>query len=142
MLSTDRIYHPVGNICCMISDPLKIFGDHQDISRLLTHFGIFVNEIDNLHLDAVEAVIHLIVHVNDFRLISSALKMITDMERIGDQAADIAEITVSMAEVGGTIDLAPIQEMSAITMQMVEKSIYRHLNRTADQTSHLDHFIV
>ena len=28
----------------------------------------------------------------DLRLISAALKMITDMERIGDQAADIAEI--------------------------------------------------
>ena len=51
------------------------------------------------------------------------------MERIGDQAADIAEITVSMAEVGGTIDLAPIQEMSAITMQMVEKSIGAFVNK-------------
>ena len=30
----------------------------------------------------------------DFRLISSALKMITDMERIGDHAADISEMTV------------------------------------------------
>lgn len=29
----------------------------------------------------------------DLRVISSALKMISDMERIGDQAADIAEIT-------------------------------------------------
>ncbi len=29
----------------------------------------------------------------DLRLISSALKMISDMERIGDQAADVAEIT-------------------------------------------------
>ena len=29
----------------------------------------------------------------DFRLISSALKMITDMERIGDHAADISEMT-------------------------------------------------
>ena len=29
----------------------------------------------------------------DLRTISSALKMISDMERIGDQAADIAEIT-------------------------------------------------
>ncbi|NLM26786.1 MAG: phosphate transport system regulatory protein PhoU, partial [Clostridiaceae bacterium] len=30
----------------------------------------------------------------DLRQISSALKMITDMERIGDQAADISEITM------------------------------------------------
>lgn len=32
----------------------------------------------------------------DLRLISSALKMISDMERIGDQAADISQITVFM----------------------------------------------
>ena len=34
----------------------------------------------------------------DLRLISSALKMITDMERIGDQAADISEIVIYLAE--------------------------------------------
>src|SRR5690554_6932747 len=34
----------------------------------------------------------------DLRLISAALKMITDMERIGDQAADIAEISVFLAD--------------------------------------------
>ena len=32
----------------------------------------------------------------DLRVISSALKMITDMERIGDQAADISEVTLQM----------------------------------------------
>ena len=34
----------------------------------------------------------------DLRLISSALKMITDMERIGDHASDISEITFSLAD--------------------------------------------
>ena len=33
----------------------------------------------------------------DLRVISSALKMITDMERIGDQASDISEITIQLA---------------------------------------------
>ena len=33
---------------------------------------------------------------SDLRMISSALKMITDMERIGDQAADISEITIRL----------------------------------------------
>ncbi len=35
---------------------------------------------------------------SDLRLISTALKMITDLERIGDQASDIAEITLSYCE--------------------------------------------
>ena len=34
----------------------------------------------------------------DLRLISAALKMITDMERIGDYAADISEMTILMAD--------------------------------------------
>ena len=33
----------------------------------------------------------------DLRVISSALKMITDMERIGDHASDISEITLQLA---------------------------------------------
>ncbi|MFR7846701.1 MAG: PhoU domain-containing protein [Coprococcus phoceensis] len=34
----------------------------------------------------------------DLRLISSALKMVTDMERIGDHATDISEITIALAD--------------------------------------------
>ena len=90
-------------------------------------------EIDQMEKEIERLCLKLLLQqqpvARDLRLISSALKMITDMERIGDQAADIAEITVSMAEVGGTIDLAPIQEMSAITMQMVEKSIGAFVNK-------------
>src|SRR5690554_3823285 len=33
----------------------------------------------------------------DLRMISAALKMITDMERIGDQASDISEITIRLS---------------------------------------------
>lgn len=43
----------------------------------------------------------------DLRTISSALKMISDMERIGDQAADIAEITRDIAD-NSIKDLVPI----------------------------------
>ncbi|MFR6185598.1 MAG: PhoU domain-containing protein [Lawsonibacter sp.] len=40
-------------------------------------------------------------------LISSALKMISDMERIGDQAADIAEITALSAQGSMAISQVP-----------------------------------
>ena len=58
----------------------------------------------------------------DLRTISSALKMISDMERIGDQAADIAEITrhTSGASLPGQIH---ISEMTRAAVKMVTDSV-------------------
>ncbi|MDD2569022.1 MAG: phosphate signaling complex protein PhoU [Clostridia bacterium] len=59
----------------------------------------------------------------DLRFISTALKMITDMERIGDQAADIAEITVHLSEKAYLIKLIDIPKMAEATVRMVRESI-------------------
>ncbi len=58
----------------------------------------------------------------DLRIISSALKMISDMERIGDQAADIAEIT---RHTGGenVFGKVHIKEMAEAAVKMVSNSI-------------------
>ena len=61
---------------------------------------------------------------SDLRLISSALKMITDLERIGDQAADIAEITLMYCDgkpAKQTFDT--VERMGAATIEMVQKSL-------------------
>ena len=50
----------------------------------------------------------------DLRLISSALKMITDMERIGDHASDISEITIALADQPYIKKLEHIQQMASI----------------------------
>ena len=59
----------------------------------------------------------------DLRQISSALKMITDMERIGDQAADISEITVLGNVKAATAETKHITEMAEATIKMVTDSI-------------------
>ena len=59
----------------------------------------------------------------DLRLISSALKMITDMERIGDQSADIAELTIFMAEKPYIKEVKHISQMGQETMIMVVTSV-------------------
>ena len=64
---------------------------------------------------------------SDLRKISSALKMITDMERIGDQAADIAEI-VSMANIIASDETFHIGDMAKATIKMVTESIDAFVN--------------
>ena len=60
---------------------------------------------------------------SDLRLISSILKMITDLERIGDQAQDISQITMHLVGKDYIKDLKHIKEMSKITKSMVKDSI-------------------
>ena len=59
----------------------------------------------------------------DLRTISAALKIITDMERIADHSADIAEITIRMANEKYIKPLIDIPKMADLARQMVKKSI-------------------
>lgn len=58
----------------------------------------------------------------DLRVVSSALKMIGDMERIGDQASDIAEITKHVSG-NNTFGRTHIKEMAEAAIKMVTDSI-------------------
>ena len=64
----------------------------------------------------------------DLRLISAALKMITDMERIGDQAADIAEI-VTFIDLSQSINDIHISDMAVAVIKMVTDSIDAFVKR-------------
>ena len=101
-----------------------------------------VKEIDALEKEidtkehSVEAIcIQLLLRqqpvATDLRRISAALKMVTDMERIGDQATDIAEIMQT-----GSIDVPVkgvcITEMAEFTMNMVNKSVEAYINRNLE----------
>ena len=77
---------------------------------------------------------------SDLRLISAALKMITDMERIGDQAEDIAEIA-STAKKKMLKKSKHIQRMAAATIDMVNKSVEAFIKKdllVAEEVSHND----
>jgi phosphate transport system protein len=65
----------------------------------------------------------------DLRLISAALKMITDMERIADQAADIAEIVVMLNGAPYIKRLEHIPEMAKKTIWMVTSAIDAFVKR-------------
>lgn len=67
----------------------------------------------------------------DLRVVSSALKMITDMERIGKQSADIAEI-VTLANIKASDHTADIHDMALAAIKMVTDSIDAFVNKDAD----------
>lgn len=64
----------------------------------------------------------------DLRQISAALKMITDLERIGDQASDIAEIITFIDKKAG-VDCEAICLMAEATIRMVTESIDAFVKR-------------
>ncbi|WMJ24419.1 phosphate signaling complex protein PhoU [Paludicola sp. MB14-C6] len=66
---------------------------------------------------------------SDLRLISTALKMITDMERIGDQAADIAELCVHLSKQPFIKKLDHISQMAKATIKMVKDSVDAFIGR-------------
>lgn len=66
---------------------------------------------------------------SDLRIISTALKMITDMERIGDNAEDIAEIARFLVNQKFIKDLVHIPQMAEATINMVTKSVDAFVNK-------------
>ena len=84
------------------------------------------NVIDQKERDIENRCMKLLLHqqpvARDLRTISAAMKLITDMERIGDQADDIAEIVVFLD--GHIVDnMELIEEMAQETIKMVTNSV-------------------
>ncbi len=90
------------------------------------------SKIDNLERDIETLCLRLLLQqqpvARDLRQISAALKMITDMERIGDQAVDIADIIALM---GGRIHdhCQMVSQMAGEASEMVTQSVEAYIKR-------------
>ncbi|SHD76018.1 phosphate signaling complex protein PhoU [Schnuerera ultunensis] len=90
-------------------------------------------EIDDMERAIEQRCLRLLLQqqpvAGDLRLISAALKMITDMERIGDQAADISEISIRLANETYLKELVHIPQMAEGAIKMVKNSIDSFVRR-------------
>lgn len=97
----------------------------------------FDEEIDDKEREIESLCLKLLLQqqpvAKDLRQISAALKMITDMERIGDHAADISEMTILMAKEPYVIDIQDLQKMAKETMIMLVKSIEAYVEKDMEK---------
>lgn len=88
--------------------------------------------IDRMERDIEHLCLKLLLQqqpvARDLRQVSAALKMITDMERIGDQAADIAEI-VKSTDMSLVREFPKIHQMAAKTAEMVHDAVKSFVDR-------------
>ena len=91
------------------------------------------SEIDRKERDIENLCLKLLLQqqpvARDLRQISAALKMITDMERIGDQAADISGIVIYLAGKPYIKSLEHLPQMAEASIKMVSGSIDAFINK-------------
>ncbi|MGI6020500.1 MAG: phosphate signaling complex protein PhoU [Lachnospiraceae bacterium] len=76
----------------------------------------------------------------DLRTITAAMKMVTDMERIGDHAADIAEITIMMAGSDYPLNIDNIRTMSVEAIVMLLHAVEAYVERDMEKAKEvIDH---
>ena len=104
----------------------------EDNDALIEKVFVADHEIDQMERDIETLCMRLLLQqqpvARDLRIISAALKMVSDMERIGDQASDIAEISKYIRTVG-KIENDDIYEMAKATITMVTNSIDSFVKR-------------
>nr|MCR5546962.1 phosphate signaling complex protein PhoU [Lachnospiraceae bacterium] len=76
----------------------------------------------------------------DLRTITAAMKMVTDMERIGDQAADISELTVMMGDTPFLLKSDNIKKMATETILMLIHAVEAYVEHDMDKAKEvIDH---
>ena len=101
-------------------------------------------EIDRLQKKIESICFDLLIQqqpvATDLRNVTAAMKMVTDMERIGDHAADISEMTILMGQESRIDQFEHIRKMATETMIMLNHSIEAYVEKdTAKAREVIEH---
>lgn len=90
-------------------------------------------EVDRLQKKIESICFNLLIQqqpvAKDLRTVTAAMKMVTDMERIGDHAADISEMTILMGKGSQINEFPHISKMATETMIMLNHSIEAYVEK-------------
>jgi phosphate transport system protein len=114
-----------------ISLALKaLSGADKELAEKIAPLNI---EIDQMERDIENLCMKMLLQqqpvAGDLRQISAALKMVTDMERIGDQTGDIAEIIPFLEGRSTILEHIHIHEMAEATRKMVTDSVDAYVKK-------------
>lgn len=113
-----------------ISDSIRAF-KHYDL-ELCKKIRKSDKKIDELEKTIESKCLWLIAReqpiASDLRKITTALKIITDMERIGDNATDIANLTMRIDDKNAFADSGHIPQMAAVAVSMVHDAVSAYVN--------------
>jgi phosphate transport system protein len=100
------------------------------------------DEVDRLEREIEQSCLKILLMqqpvARDFREVSAALKMVTDLERIGDQARDIADIVMQFGEEEYIKRLEHIPQMMDIVIAMIKSGVQAYINRDLELARSLD----
>lgn len=121
----------MGSLCEeAISGSLKALNDND--KNIIKNISMLESDIDQKERDIEGLCMRLILQqqpvASDLRVVSAAMKMISDMERIGDQAEDIAEI-IKYIQIDPLKKSTNINEMGKAAAKMVTNSIDSFIKR-------------
>ena len=115
----------MGGLCEEIIEIVAraLTGWEDDLIKRVTTLGAEIDESErSIETLCLKLLLQQQPVARDLRQISAAMKMITDMERIGDQAEDIAEI-ITHLNCRVERESVQIREMAEETMQMVREAV-------------------
>ena len=127
----------------MISDAIAaLLTSDRELGKSI---GIADKRVDEYEMEIEKKCMRILLKqqpvAKDFREVSTALKMITDIERFGDQAADIGDIVCTMPGEVYIKKLTHITAMGELAVKMVRESVNSFINNNealADEVIVLD----
>ena len=119
-----------GCVEAAIRDSIRAFTSHDvDLCKAIIQNDEVIDEMEKqieskcLWMIAREQPI-----ASDLRNITTALKITTDMERIGDHAEDIADVAMRLADKNAFADSSHIPQMAAAAVEMVHSALEAYVN--------------
>lgn len=101
----------------------------EDLAKEVGRIGASIDESERtIESICIKLLLRQQPVAKDLRQISAAMKMITDMERIGDQAEDIVEI-VPMMDANPHESFPKIREMAKAAQQMVTEAVAAYVRQ-------------